>query len=451
MLGNNEEILGVDLGEAFDRMVSDLPWGSLRAYVQANTQVLKACSAGGHRMNQKRRKRVETILTREAEKAEYSQTMCSGVFAVWYPTHKKLHTGLEEHFHSDEYKAYREENDLEEDDYVLSEEKFEHFFKIEDLDKWRTLLCFSPLKFTQAQADGILNDSQGNTELLDRLTALEAEMEELRRRDAQLTVESQRTTEEAQQRTAEANEAKRALREGRGGMEGLAKKLEVSQAENRRLRVQGEKIEAHSKQLEEHFEAELEKQAGRLRVDLARVQAELMDWQGKYEGQVVANRRLDEGIATAKKELLFAERRTEQAEADSDRLNSFADLVLGQIDWPKVGAQMKLTPMLRRQFNSLVRKLDYEEDNTLTIEATLPAFWDGLMGLERELIDKVAHSNTMEVASGGVEAYWRALTDAFGDVRISLEARLVLLNMIQEIFYQVLEQDDLEASLLPTK
>jgi hypothetical protein len=166
---------------------------------------------------------------------------------------------------------------------------------------------------------------------------------------------------------------------------------------------------------------------------------------------VVANRQLDEGIATAKKELLFAEQRSEQAEQDAERLGSFADLILGQIDWPKVGAQMKLTPMLRRQFNSLVRKLDYEEDNTLTIEATLPEFWEGLMGLERELIDKVAQSNTLEVATGGVEDFWRALTDAFGDVRISLEARLVLLNMLQEIFYQVLEIEDLEESVLPKK
>ena len=451
MLGNNEEILGVDIGDVFGRMVVELPWDSLRAYVQANTQVLKACTAGGHRLDPKRRARVEKMLVREAEKAGYSATLCSGVFAVWYPTHKELHTALEEHFHSDEYKAYREENSLSEDEYVLTDDKFEQFFRIEDLDKWRTLLCFSPLRFTKEQADRILNDSQGNAELLDRLTALESEVEDLRKRDALLTQEAQRLADETQQRTAEANEAKRAMRETRAEIDAVGKKLEVSQAENRRLRLQNEKVAEHNKQLEERFEAALEKQAGRLRVDLARVQAELQDWQGKYESQVVTNRRLEEGIATAKKELLFAEKRTEQAEADAERLTSFADLVLGQIDWPKVGAQMKLTPMLRRQFNSLIRKLDYEEDNTLTIEATLPSFWDGLMGLERELVDKIAQSNTLEVASGGVETFWRALTDAFGDVRISLEARLVLLNMLQELFYQVMEMEQLEESFLPLK
>ncbi len=451
MLGNNDELLGVDLGDVFARMMSDLPWDSLRAYVQANTQVLKACSAGGHRLDPKRRARVEKIVAREAEKTGYSQSMCSGVFAVWYPTHKSLHQALEDHFHSDEYKAYREQNELGEDDYVLADEKFDELFRVEDLDKWRTLLCFSPLKFTQAQADRILKDNHGSAELLERVNAMEAELAELRKRDSQQRGDADRAVEDARLRAAEANESRRDLREARTEIEALSKKLEVSQADNRRLRLLNDELEAKSKKIESGFEAELEKRAGRLRVDLARVQKELTDWQAKYEEQVVANRRLDEGIATAKKELLFAEKRTEQAEGDSERLTSFADLILGRLDWPKVGAQMKLTPMMRRQFNSLIRKLDYEEDNTLTIEATLPSFWDGLMGLERELINRIAQSNTLEVASGGVEEFWRALTDAFGDVRISLEARLVLLTMLQEIFYQVLEMEDLEESFLPLK
>lgn len=451
MLGNNDELLGVDLGDVFARMMSDLPWDSLRAYVQANTQVLKACSAGGHRLDPKRRARVEKIVAREAEKTGYSQSMCSGVFAVWYPTHKSLHQALEDHFHSDEYKAYREQNELGEDDYVLADEKFDELFRVEDLDKWRTLLCFSPLKFTQAQADRILKDNHGSAELLERVNAMEAELAELRKRDSQQRGDADRAVEDARLRAAEANESRRDLREARTEIEALSKKLEVSQADNRRLRLLNDELEAKSKKIESGFEAELEKRAGRLRVDLARVQKELADWQAKYEEQVVANRRLDEGIATAKKELLFAEKRTEQAEGDSERLTSFADLILGRLDWPKVGAQMKLTPMMRRQFNSLIRKLDYEEDNTLTIEATLPSFWDGLMGLERELINRIAQSNTLEVASGGVEEFWRALTDAFGDVRISLEARLVLLTMLQEIFYQVLEMEDLEESFLPLK
>jgi DNA repair exonuclease SbcCD ATPase subunit len=315
------------------------------------------------------------------------------------------------------------------------------------LDKWRILLCFSPLKFNKSQADKILNDSQGNSELLDRLAALEEEIAGLRKRDAQLAAEAARASEEARQRVAEANEAKRESRETRVEVETLASKVEAAQAENRRLRQQSEAVEAQNKKLEEHFESELEKQAGRLRLDVQRLQKELTEWQAKYEDQVVANRRLEEGIATAKKELLFSEQRTAQAEQDAERLNSFADVILGQIDWPKVGAQMKLTPMLRRQFNSLVKKLDYEADNTLTIEDTLPAFWGGLMSLERELVDKIAQSNTLEVAAGGVEEFWRTLTDAFGDVRISLEARLVLLNMLQEIFYQVLELEDLEEGL----
>ena len=53
--------------------------------------------------------------------------------------------------------------------------------------------------------------------------------------------------------------------------------------------------------------------------------------------------------------------------------------------------------------------------------------------------------------SGDVENYWLTLTDSFGDVKISLEARLVLLKALQEIFYQIIEMEDLEVPELPKK
>ena len=59
-------------------------------------------------------------------------------------------------------------------------------------------------------------------------------------------------------------------------------------------------------------------------------------------------------------------------------------------------------------------------------------------------------SDVLEVQSGDIENYWRSLTDVFEDVHISLEARNILLRVLQEIFYQTLEMDDLEKVKLPT-
>ena len=51
--------------------------------------------------------------------------------------------------------------------------------------------------------------------------------------------------------------------------------------------------------------------------------------------------------------------------------------------------------------------------------------------------------------SGDVEAFWRNLTDVFDDVYIGLEARTILMRMLQEIFYQTLDMKDLESIALP--
>ena len=42
MLGNNQEILGVNTADVFAAMVRELPWESLRDFIQANPQVIAA-------------------------------------------------------------------------------------------------------------------------------------------------------------------------------------------------------------------------------------------------------------------------------------------------------------------------------------------------------------------------------------------------------------------------
>lgn len=449
MLENSELLEGINQPQVLAKMIQELPWSNLKAYVQANAPLLKSCTIGGHRLDPKRRDRVEKLVIREAEKAEYSQTFCSGIFAVWYPVHEELHKILEDYFHSDEYKTYREEKELGEEEYVLPDEKFSVFFKLDDLEKWRALLCFSPLKFTDDQASKILDDSQGNAELLERIRQLGENIEGLEKRHSQMEGENERLKEKQREGAAETQESRKALRALKTENEGLEKKLEVSLAELKKLRQVVEEAEQEKARQSQNLKTELKKHGSRLQGDLNRVQKELADWKGKYEEQRVENRQLAEAIEEANRRLEEARADRAKVIAEQKEMDSFAGLVLEHIDWSKVGAQMKLTPTMRRQFNSLIRKLNYEDDNTLTIEGTLPDFWDGLLALEKQLIQSIAESNTREVMRGGIEEYWMALSDAFDDVKISLEARIILLVMLQEIFYQVLDSGDLRKPEIP--
>jgi hypothetical protein len=449
MLVNESKLQGVSTKDLFSRMLSEVPWASLKTFVQANAQVLKLATIGGHRLDPKHRDRIDKLVLREAEKVDFAQTMTTGVFAVWYPVHEDLHKKIEDYFHGDDYKLYRQENGLTEDDYVLSEAKFDEFFSIDHQQEWRILLCFSPLKFSDAQADKILDNSQGNSGLLARIKELEEKVASLEKRDQQLVGEAERLRESQQQAQAETQESRKGLRQGRAEVEALTVRLDRAQAESRKLKEQLDSTLAGQEAYQKDLRQKLASETIRMQKDVERLQKDLAAWQSKYEEQRLQNKELEAATQAARREASHHQVNAAQSAASALHLSNFADLILQRIDWPRVGASMKLTPRMRLQFNSLIRKLSYENDRSLTVEGTLAEFWESLLNPERDLIKNIAQSNSLEVMGGDMQGYWMGLTDAFGDVQISLEARSVILKMLHEIFYQVIEMEDLKEAVIP--
>lgn len=449
MLGNNEPIEGVEIADAFAGMVRELPWSSLRAYIQTNTQVLKRCTIGGHRLEPKGRKRFESVLQKEAAKADFSQTFTSAVFAYWYPVHEALHKQLEDYFHSDEYKKLREERELEEDVYVLTDEKFEEFFEPKDIPKWRILLSFSPLQFTKEQAEKILGDVGGNEVLIKETEHLREDLEHARSENERINNENRELRsrlEKLGSEDQELREERKALRKER---DALTVKFEAAQTENRRLR---EEMAEKEKAIESHKQEATKvvaKESDKFDKENARLRAELDNWRRNYEKQRVEARELEEALTEARNKLANKKQALKQTENEVKVVQRFADSILARVDWTEVAKQLKMTPQIKRRFNSLIKKLNYEEDLSLSLGGTLEQFWGALQDEETRLVRAVAQSDVLEVQSGDIEDYWRSLTDVFEDVHISLEARTILLRVLQEIFYQTLEMEDLEKAKLP--
>ena len=449
MLGNNEEILGVNTVDVFAAMVRELPWEGLRDFIQANPQVLKRCTIGGHRLQKDYRGRFEKILLQEADKSDLRDNFHSSVFAQWYPVHAALHKALEDYFHSDEYKAHREANTLDEDTYVLTEEKFNQFFDVKDVPKWRILLCFSHLRFTREQADRILNDAQGNELLLQHLHDARTQAETTRGDRERLENENRQLRERLEQLTAEVTESREERKNLRTEVAGLAKKFEASQTDNRRLRESGDQKERDLAAARQEAERYVAQETTRLTRDLGRLTAELDEWRSKYEKQRVEARTFEKQYIDTQRALEAEKTAHEASRREIVRSHQFANALLAKIDWPEVGKQLRMTPQIKRKFNSLVKKLNYEDDRTLRLEGTLQEFWAKLQEEERSLVELVSQSDSLEVQSGDVEGFWRNLTDVFDDVYIGLEARAILLRMLQEIFYQTLDMKDLETMALP--
>ena len=448
MLAPHENLEGVRIADAFAGMIGDLPWPNFRAYVLANSQLSKLCQLGGYRLEPKHRKRFELLLQKEAEKNQFSASFCNPIFAQWYPVHETLYRAIEDYFHGDEYKQYRQAQSLAEDAYVLPQEKFDALFKVADLAKWRILLCFSPMQFSKEQAEKVVQNAGGNEELLSRVKEMEERLDAARAESARLEGELERTRSQSSGAGDELQELRKAKRDLTAERGELQTKFESSQSENRKLRQSIAQSEEEQKAALSRAAAETLQEKGRLAASLDKLEKEVQDWRSRYEQQRAEDRELKDRIGQAENDLNQERARLQTRDRAVQELQNYADLVLRRIDWVQAGKNLRLTPELQKQFNSVMKKLHYES-GTPSFDATLPAFWNSLLESERELIEHVAQSNTLEVAGGNAEAYWTNLKEPFEDVIIGVEARMMLLKLLREIFYQAIEIEDLEAPKLP--
>lgn len=449
MLGNNEKIQGVSIPDMFSQMLSELPWRTLSQYISGNAQLLKVCTFGGHRIDPQQRPRLTKQVINEAVKTDYSDSTCSALFAAWYPVHAELHAKLEGYFNSDEYKEYRKENKLNDVDYVLSDDKFKEFFQVSDLKAWKILLVFAPLKFTKEQADQILNHQEGSEELLERIKELEARLSEADRKASSASGELEKARQQQQSAENELKEARHQIRTQKGDLEALNQKFLSSSAEVKRL---SGLLSSRSEELEKRAATaseNAERVTTRLQAELSRLKEELNGWQNKFQEQLQANRQIQNDAANTEARAGKSNAERDAAIKKLDESKKFVDLLLSRIDWAKLGSQLKLSPTLRKNFNSMLKRLNYEENLSLTIEGTLPQFWNRLQKKEGELIQRIAASSTLEVEKGDMKGFWEEVKDSFAEVQTSIEARLFMLGFIHELLFAIYVPEQLAAPTIP--
>lgn len=449
MLGNNEKIQGVSIPDMFSQMLSELPWRTLSQYISGNAQLLKVCTFGGHRIDPQQRPRLTKQVINEAVKTDYSDSTCSALFAAWYPVHAELHAKLEGYFNSDEYKEYRKENKLNDVDYVLSDDKFKEFFQVSDLKAWKILLVFAPLKFTKEQADQILNHQEGSEELLERIKELEARLSEADRKASSASGELEKARQQQQSAENELKKARHQIRTQKGDIEALNQKFLSSSAEVKRL---SGLLSSRSEELEKRAASaseNAERVTTRLQAELSRLKEELNGWQNKFQEQLQANRQIQNDAANTEARAGKSNAERDAAIKKLDESKKFVDLLLSRIDWAKLGSQLKLSPTLRKNFNSMLKRLNYEENLSLTIEGTLPQFWSRLQKKEGELIQRIAASSTLEVEKGDMKGFWEEVKDSFAEVQTSIEARLFMLGFIHELLFAIYVPEQLAAPTIP--
>lgn len=442
MFANKEGMQSVDLKAIFTKMLKEVKWESLKTYINNNADLAKRCTMGGFRMDEKYRPRMQDVILRDAERGGFTDAAAGGVFTVWYPVHETLHKNLEDHFNSEEYKTYRTENGLAEDEYVLTPEKFQQFFDVKELMAWKILLCFSPLKFSDEQAKVILDDKQDNAELAEKLAQLEQKNGELQRKVEQLQQEAERLRARQQTDAQEILNFKKENRQVKLDCEQYQKRAESALAEMRRTNEKLAQAEIRVTGREAEMKQELERVQAKAQASVEAAKNEMVVWRSRHEQQCQENHLLEEQAQAAEARCSQAQAEREAAVQKLEASHNLIDSLLARIDWKRV-VGMKASPVMAKNLRSLMQNLTYDSGRNLTLDTALPIFWTRLSECEKQLILAIAKSSDRELASGSIKDYWAGLEQQFAQVQTSIEARQALLSMMQEIFYQTYTEEDL--------
>jgi small-conductance mechanosensitive channel len=286
---------------------------------------------------------------------------------------------------------------------------------------------------------------------MERLNAAEAERNDLSKKNAAMAADLERLRQRQQADQSELVELRKQLRQARIDAEAAEKRVATAVAEMKRSNQQVAQSGAAVEQREAEVREELGRTIQRLQGDVERQAKETTAWQQRYDTQLAENRTLSD-------KALAADRRSDEMKAEKEAMerrladcHKAVDAILSRIDWPHVGAAMKMSPTVKRNFNSLLKRLDYDEDRNLTIEGTLGVFWAALSAKENALIEAIAKSTENEIINGSIKDYWANLAEMFPDVQTSLEARIAMLSILQDIFYQSYTDEDLQTPTVVPK
>lgn len=439
MLNNTQTLpKSINLAQLFKKMLNELPWTTFANFLRANAGMFKMLSAGGYRMDIKNRRRLEDIVCREGEKRNYEIASISGiVFTCWYPLQGQLHQQLEEYFHSDAHKEYLKQHELPEETYCLPEETFEAIYKNEDRTAWQILLCFSPMTLSDQQIDQITSLNCNPEEMQAKMETCEKELAAAQKQVMQNESEIQRLR-------AELSEQKAQLADFKKKNEQAQTRLNSLQNENQKLRKQAQESHTEVSDVSQDEMLKNEKLLAAAKHELEKAKNEVNEWKKRYEAHCIGTKDKDRQIANFKDEIETLNNQIIHLKKQIEKREKFADNLLSRFDWKEIGAQLKLTANVKQQFNALVKKINYEEHKEIGIDQELPAFWNALGVQEKHLIEQIADSDNLEISHPNAADLWNELEEQFEDVLICLEAKTVLLKLLQSIFCETINNEALD-------
>lgn len=415
-----------DVKIILEAMIREISWKQLKELISSRSDLKDIFAKGSFQLISKNRNRVENILIENC-----FDTDCQYLFLAWYSRKNKYRQILEQYFESDKYKKWSKTKKIKDGEYGLPETLFKIFLKLLKAKDALFFLHFSPIKFTNDQAKSLIyhaaysidspNDLHSYKEISPLLSS--KELQDLRSKLKELK-ESHKILE-------------------RNKREIQAKNWHLDK-ENKKYKEINERIAEKLRGLQTEMDLKIQEAAAKVNEKLNRcnetkIRAEkeirILKEQSRQNQLILENRAGE--ISNIKKKL----------EKYKDDEEKHFHSILEKIDVNEIISTINEPDEVKESL-SAVRPPKSDEpvvDSEETVD--LKTFWLNAIREEEKLLEKITSIKAGAVVNGTYFEQWGSHADEFVDLKHSLRARIVLINMLYEILRQNFLSKDKEKSL----
>lgn len=403
----NYKNINLDYRKNLELMIKEISWSSLEGHILTKKSLSGKIKQGGFRLIQKNRAYFEKLIYKESKESDFEK-----LFNIWCSEHSEYSELLEHYFDSEEYEKWAEENNIKEDEYALPDSEFAELSVHLSREHAYFFLCFSPIRFSEKQIDILLNlpahnkkDDVKNAVELEKIRSSNAELNTLKRKITKLSNKNKELQKENEEKLEEIKKLKEQLK---NCLEEVDLKVNKAIQEIREELEENKELLLKSKSQDDELKAQL----------------------GKSEQIIKSQASQIEGL---NKKI----RRLQEPE--------YFQKIIKSVNWNEIIDYLNKPQEVKELLLSVVKKPASDDSNDdAGNQDDLKQFWSNQLNKEKDTLGKVTKIDIMSLINKTYFREWAEHADEFLDLKYSLSARLVLVDMLYEILREYMGVRDSE-------
>ncbi len=392
-------------------MLDSIPWDSIKKFINSKKTLRNKCTFGGFRIQKSNKQHIYKVLNDNLQ-----MDHVISLFLDWYNYHNEYKNLLDPYFQSNEYKKWVKDKELDNGRYALPNDIFSQLCDIfENNNHISIFLYFSPIVFDENQQKEMKKLINAGSDTSDKLSRNE------KKSDVAVNKKNYKENKELK-KLQELN--KKQLSE----IEKLQKEKQKLLNSKHTLRIEFKKIdnkwEDKINDLKKEYEEKIEKQ----NINLEKV---------NYE----QNERNKE-LKKFRKDYLKIKNEFNTFMTNYNKLKNESEQkivnIINRINIDELIIALNESQPVKDSLHKHVKipKSNYEENFD---ENYIYTFWTKQLEYEEKIIRELFDIELTSIIDGSYSEKWFDQSDKFTDLKYSLQARSVLINLYYEILRQQID------------